>query len=429
MKKGQKFYHIMNPTENKYHVEHNKIVIFGAGKIGRSFIGQLFYKGGYKIIFVDIDPVIVDRLNKQKNYRIIFKNGKEEEIIVRNVEAILFSETINAAESVSTAGILAISVGKNAIEKVIPVIAKGLILRYKHNPDCPLDIIIAENMREAGHFIKNQLIQNLPSDYPFEKMVGLVETSIGKMVPIMNSDELGKDPLMIYAEPYNTLIVDAKGFKSPVPNIENLLPKNNIKAWVDRKAFIHNLGHSTAAYSGHYKFPNAVYMYEVLSDKEIFNFTREVMHQSADALKTVYKDDFTEEDLNEHIDDLLQRFCNKALKDTIYRVGNDLIRKLGYDDRFVGAIKLAKKAGKPYDKIIKAMSYGLCFDAKDANGNIFPSDLEFLKSLTENFDNAMTKYLKLDPVTDRYIIDGLKTNYDQLKIFKSRNSCKNQING
>ena len=106
-------------------------------------------------------------------------------------------------------------------------------------------------MISAADFVREQLIKNLPSSFPVESMVGLIETSIGKMVPIMPLAELEKDPLVVFAEPYNTLILDGKGFKSPIPEIKGLAPKSNIKAWVDRKAFIHNLGHATAAYYGY----------------------------------------------------------------------------------------------------------------------------------------------------------------------------------
>ena len=54
-----------------------------------------------------------------------------------------------------------------------------------------------------------------------------------------------------------------------------------MKAWVDRKAFIHNLGHSTAAYFGYLKFPDASFMYEVLADTEVLDFTRNVMWEAA----------------------------------------------------------------------------------------------------------------------------------------------------
>ena len=228
--------------------------------------------------------------------------------------------------------------GKNVLERIIPVIAAGLVQRNTNNPGTPLDIILAENMRSAADFVGGQLKKNLPSSFPVETLVGLVETSIGKMVPIIPQAELEKDPLVVFAESYNTLIVDRKGFKSPIPEIKGLAPKNNIKAWVDRKAFIHNMGHATAAYYGYALHPEAVYMYEVLDDPEVLQFTRAVMLQSADILLAAYPDDFTAIDLISHIDDLISRFRNKALRDTIFRVGQDLARKLGADDRFMGAI-------------------------------------------------------------------------------------------
>ena len=398
----------MNLIESKYQVDIRKIVIFGAGKIGRSFIGQLFGSGGYKVVFIDVDQVIVARLNSQGSYRVIIKGEKNKEIIVRNVQAISASDIEKVAESVSTAGILAVSVGKNALEKVIPVIAAGLEIRYKKNPNCPLDIIIAENMRDAGDFMKEQLIKNLPLDYPIEKLVGLVETSIGKMVPIMTLAELEKDPLMVYTEPYNTLILDGKGFKSPIPDIKGLAPKDNIKAWVDRKAFIHNLGHAIAAYYGFYQHPEAIYIYEVLEDSKVLRFTRDVMLQSADILKAAYPLDFTAADLENHIDDLIFRFRNKALRDTIFRVGQDLIRKLGTDDRFMGLIHLAIHIRMPYDRILKAMSFGLCFKAKDEEGNLLPSDIAFLEALPKEFESTLIKYLILDPKADHFLIKELK---------------------
>ena len=404
----------MNLIKNKYQIDVRKIVIFGAGKIGRSFIGQLFGSGGYKVVFVDVDPVIVARINSQGGYRIIIKGEKDKEIIIKNVQAISAFNIQKVIEAVSTAAILAVSVGKNALENVIPVIAAGLELRYSRNLNCPLDIIIAENMRAAAGFMKEQLIKNLPLDYPFEKLVGLVETSIGKMVPIMTLVELEKDPLMVYAEPYNTLILDRKGFKSPIPDIKGLAPKDNIKAWVDRKAFIHNLGHATAAYYGFYQHPDAVYMYEVLDDSEVFRFTRDIMLQSADILKAAYPLEFTGAELEDHIDDLIFRFRNKALKDTIFRVGQDLIRKLSAGDRFMGSIHLAIQYRRPYDIILKAMSYGLCFKAKDEEGNLFTSDIAFLEAVSKEFESTLIKDLVFDPAADYFIIHELKKLYKVL---------------
>lgn len=234
------------------------------------------------------------------------------------------------------------------------------------------------------------------------------------MVPIMTSADIEKDPLMVFAEPYNTLILDGKGFKSSIPAIKSIAPKNNIKAWVDRKAFIHNLGHATASYYGYYLHPNAVYLYEILDDIKIFKFTKEVMQQSSDILITAYPGDFTSSGLDDHIDDLLNRFRNKALRDTIFRVGADLPRKLASDDRFGSPIHLAIQHGKPYDKILKAMSYGLNFQAKDEEGNFFPSDRAFLEALSKEFESTIIKNLAFDPVADNCIIKELKKQYKVL---------------
>jgi len=398
----------MKRLKERSQIDSHKIVIFGAGKIGRSFIGQLFGCGGYKVVFVDVDPMIVTSINIHGSYRVIIKGEKDQEIIVPSVHAISALDILEVAEAVSTAGIVAVSVGKNALEKVVPTIAAGLILRHTIDLNCPLDIIIAENMRDGGDFMKEQLVKNLPSNFPFAKLVGLVETSIGKMVPIMTLAELERDPLMVCAEAYNTLILDKKGFKSPIPDIEGLAPKENIKAWVDRKAFIHNLGHATAAYYGHYHHPEAVYMYEILDDPDVLKFTKDVMSQSADILTTAYPGSFTVSDLEDHIDDLIIRFMNKALKDTIFRVGQDLIRKLSAGDRFMGSIHLAMQYDKPYDSILEAMSFALYFRAKDEAGNYFESDISFLKALSTEFEKTLINELALDPITDQRIINVLK---------------------
>ena len=66
----------MRHTENRSQVDIRKIVIFGAGKIGRSFIGQLFGSSGYKIVFIDVDPVIISLLNERNSYRVVIKGDR-----------------------------------------------------------------------------------------------------------------------------------------------------------------------------------------------------------------------------------------------------------------------------------------------------------------------------------------------------------------
>jgi mannitol-1-phosphate 5-dehydrogenase len=135
------------------------------------------------------------------------------------------------------------------------------------------------------------------------------------------------------------------------------------------------------------------------------------MLQSAAVLVKCYPDDFSLKDLELHTDDLIARFRNKALKDTVFRVGQDLTRKLGDGDRFMGAVRMAKENEMPCDSIIKAMSYGFFFRATDEEGRATPSDIEFLEQLKADFEQTMTGVLHLHPETDKSLIETLKTYY------------------
>jgi mannitol-1-phosphate 5-dehydrogenase len=245
-------------------MDEKSILIIGAGKIGRSFIGQLFGQSGYQVVFADIDQEIVTELNRRKSYPVVIKGINEETILVQNVRAVSVLDRESFYKEIAKASIMAVSVGKNALEKVLPLIAEGLKLRQILTPGNPVDIIIAENMRSSGDFMFNYLKELLPADFPLNEMAGLIETSIGKMVPLMSNADKEKDLLMVYAEPYNTLILDKKAFKGPIPAVKGLSLKENIKAWVDRKAFIHNLGHATAAYLSYFYHPELKYLYEGL---------------------------------------------------------------------------------------------------------------------------------------------------------------------
>jgi mannitol-1-phosphate 5-dehydrogenase len=286
----------------------------------------------------------------------------------------------------------------------MPAIAKGIEKRYRENPGYPLDIILAENVRDACSLVKESLIALLPGGFQVDSYLGLIETSIGKMVPIMPKEIENADPLLVYAEPYNTLIVDKNGFKNPVPLVSGLSPKENIKAWVDRKAFIHNLGHAVAAYYGFYKYPGKRYLYEVLEDTDVKEFTKLVMHQSAAILETLYPGDFTMKDLEAHISDLLSRFRNRALKDTLYRVGQDRLRKLGPNDRFVGIIRLARQQGMAYEKILEAMTYAFCFKATDETGNRSSGDLLFDDILSLGVVGVLQNVCGFDREKDKTLI-------------------------
>jgi mannitol-1-phosphate 5-dehydrogenase len=373
-------------------------VQFGAGNIGRSFLGQLFSQGGYEVIFVDIDEDLVNELNRKGSYRVIIKDTPENEIVIQNVRAVQGSDIDSVADEIASCDLMGTSVGKGALPFIMGAIARGLDAR---DPEYPLDIIIAENIQNGADYFIQELMKYLPGDFDFENRVGLIETSIGKMVPIMTDEDLAKDRLWVFAEKYNTLILDRKGFKNPVPDIKGLAPKENIKAYVDRKLFIHNLGHAACAYTGHMSDPAYVYLWEVMEDDSVVSLARTAMEQARDALIKEYPEEFSAADLDDHIMDLLKRFANPFLKDTVFRVGRDVPRKLGRNDRLTGGMVLCAKHGLPFDRIARSAAAALLFKAEDEHGNMDTNDIEFQKSLTKDgFRSAVCSIMGLDTSDD-----------------------------
>jgi len=358
-----------------------KMIQFGAGNIGRSFIGQLFSRSGYEVVFVDINKELIRKLNEKRAYKLVIKRNEfpDEIILIENIRAVDSYEKEAVIREIVDADIMGTAVGKHVLPQIIPIIAQGLQLRYKKRGKSPLDIIIAENFRNVSDYLRQELKRYLPREYPFDELVGLIESSIGKMVPLMKEEDKKKDLLWIFAEPYNTLILDKKEFKNPLPNIMDLWAVENIKAYVDRKLFIHNLGHSASAYLGYQYDSEITLICEALEVPEVYKTVRECMKQSAVALNRTYPKDLTLQDLQKHIDDLLFRFQNKSLRDTLFRVGRDLYRKLDKNERLVGPMLLAQRQGVPYHKIKSVFYAALGFKAKDEKGEMHPSDKIFFQ--------------------------------------------------
>lgn len=393
-----------------------KIVVFGAGNIGRSLVGQLFSKAGYEVVFVDVDNTIVQALNERKAYTIEVKDKRPESVRVENVRAVNLNDSEGVVYEIVSADLLSTAVGVNNLQGVYPSITKGLMKRAELGKS-PVDIIICENIRDSSTIFREGLERCLPKDFNLDSMVGLVETCIGKMAPIIGEEEKKRDPLLVYAEAYNRIILDEKGFKQGVPKVEGLEPKRNITAYVDRKLFGHNMGHAATAYLGYLTDPEVRFIWEAVGNEKIHEAVKEAMHESGRALIREYPDEFNDENLNEHIDDLVERFNNKALGDTVYRVGRDVQRKLSRNDRLIGALLLDAKHSAPAPFTTLVVPAATLFRGKDEKGKLDPRDEAFVKDV---FPLGIYHVLKatcgLDVKKEALLVKNVKEAYTKILV-------------
>jgi len=206
-----------------------------------------------------------------------------------------------------------------------------------------------------------------------------VETTVGKMVPIMPAEVRERDPLEVWGEAYNRIVADRDGVVGPLPDVPGIDWKTSFAAWTDRKLYIHNFGHAAAAYLGHRRGHR--YLWECMADAEVRDAAGRAMLASATALGARYPGAFCPDDLEGHVADLLRRFGNRELGDTVFRVGRDLRRKLAPGDRLLGTLSLIHETGGDVVPVWRVIGAALRFDAVGEDGQPYPPDREFLAAL------------------------------------------------
>ncbi|NOY82378.1 MAG: mannitol-1-phosphate 5-dehydrogenase [Kiritimatiellaeota bacterium] len=336
-------------------------IVFGAGNIGRGFIGQLFSESGRHVTFVDVDAEIVEALVARGSYRIetVF-NERRTEYRVGPVTALNGNDLEAVAEAVARAEIGATAVGVRALPYVVPNIAAGIVKRAVAGETRPLNLIICENLKNAAAEVRRMVRDRLPPEFVdyFTSRIGFVDTVIGRMVPRPTPEMRAADPTFIRVEPYKELPVDRAGFVGPVPRIEAMTAHSNFAVFTARKLYLHNCGHALLAYAGYLR--GRTYGFEALDDPVV----RTILHGGIEESKAgiVHRYGADPAWLDEHVGDLLRRFANRALGDTVLRLGRDPVRKLGAEDRLVGAARLAEAAGRRPRRLAQGIAAALHFD-------------------------------------------------------------------
>lgn len=315
-----------------------KAVMYGSGNIGRGFIGMLFSLSGYEVTFIDVAEELVETLNREKKYPVrIVSNEGFKDIEVLNVSAVNGNDSERTAAAIGEADIMATAVGVNVLKYIVPNLAAGIRKRME-NGGKPLNIIICENLIDADKLLAKLIKEELSREEQswFDENVGLVEASIGRMVPVQTEEMKAGNPLRVCVEQYDFLPVDKAAFKGEIPKIHNMVPYEPFDFYIKRKLYVHNMGHAICAYLGLYTHRD--YIYESIDDVNIQSIVQNAMLESAMALALKFH--MPTEDLVKHFQNLLYRFTNRALKDTCKRVGADPRRKLSLSDRLIGASNL-----------------------------------------------------------------------------------------
>ena len=381
-----------------------KALHFGAGNIGRGFIGKLLADSGVEVIFADVNEKVIDQLKAQRSYHVKIVGDSINTVEnVTNITGVNSKDENAVIDLFKTVDLVTTAVGPNVLKIIARTIAKGLIARFAAGNNMPLNIIACENMVRGTTFLKEQVFTHLTPEQQAkaEKLVGFVDSAVDRIVPPVQADE--SDPLLVTVEEFSEWIVDETQFKGQIPAIGGMEKTNNLMAFVERKLFTLNTGHATTSYFG--KLKGYRFVKESIEDEGIKADVKATMQESGAVLIKRYG--FDPQAHAAYIEKILKRFANPFLVDDVDRVGREPLRKLSYNDRLIKPLRGTLEYGLPNQHLINAIAAALAYrNEQDLQA------LELAKSLAENgVAQTVRKYTELQ---DEAVIERIITAYQAI---------------
>lgn len=359
---------------------------FGAGNIGRGFIGLLLSQSGYEVVFSDVNQNLVHELQKRGQYTVTLASETHDKVQVTGVTAIDGTDLEQVADTVAKADLITTAVGVNILKHIAKGIALGIERRVAQAA-APLHVIACENAIGGSTQLKEHVLGHLAEDVKakLDQYVAFPDAAVDRIVPIQHNE----DPLEVIVEPFHEWVIDESAMFDGYKVIEGVHYVANLKPYIERKLFTVNTGHATAAYIGNLHRYETIQ--QAMADEQVVNAVRATLAESGGALIANYKFDKAEH--QQYIDTIIERFRNTELTDEISRVGRSPIRKLSPNDRLVRPAMLALDAGIEPKHLAYAMAAALRFDVADDPESVELQQL--LKSIGVN--ETVTKVTSLSP--------------------------------
>ena len=324
---------------------------FGAGNIGRGFIGKLLADAGIELVFADVNQVVLDALNARHTYPVHVVGEQAKTETVTGVSAVN-STSDDIIALIAEVDLVTTAVGPQILERIAGSVAQGLIARHDRGNTAPLNIIACENMVRGTSQLKQHVLKALPAQHHAwaEAHVGFVDSAVDRIVPPSEADS--SDPLEVTVETFSEWIVDKTQFKGALPAIPGMELTDNLMAFVERKLFTLNTGHAITAYLG--KLAGHVTIRDAILDSRIRAVVEGAMQESGAVLIRRY--DFDAEKHAAYISKILTRFENPYLKDDVERVGRQPLRKLSAGDRLIKPLLGTLEYQLPHDNLVQGIA-------------------------------------------------------------------------
>ncbi|KAH9987941.1 mannitol-1-phosphate 5-dehydrogenase [Russula compacta] len=379
-------------------------VHFGAGNIGRGFIGALLAESGYFVVFADVNKNLVKELNAHESYEVHVLDEKE-----RTEEIHSFAGASSQADDVSRfiasshTRLITTAVGPTTLEKIAPAIAKGLTQRRRANAGA-LNVIACENMvgqtETLGKYVQSHLSDE--DNAWLSDHIGFANCSVDRIVPAPALPSSSspphphvENPLDVGVEDFSEWAVDETALRAPIdPPVQGMTLTDSLLAYIERKLFTLNCGHAITAYLGFVHGLDRID--QALANEDVLRDVRGALGEAGAAL--VKKHGLDAEEHRQYVERVLARFANPKLHDDVERVGRQPLRKLARGDRLLGPTVMARTYDLPIDHLARGIAAVFLFDVKDD-----PQSVELIGKVDQvGIERAVAEYAGFEPDSDEH---------------------------
>ena len=332
-----------------------KAVQFGAGNIGRGFIGALLSQSGYHVVFADVVDKIIDKINEDKTYTVHVMDVECEDQKIENISGVNSTKP-EAVDEIASADLVTTAVGLVILPRIAPTIAAAIEKRMADGNKEPMNIIACENAIRGTSQLKKAVYENLSEEGKAfaDEYVGFPDCAVDRIVPPVKSENF----IDVVVEEYYEWDVERASFKGEIPEIKGMTLVDDLMAYIERKLFTLNTGHCITSYLGKLRgFPT---IDAAIADEEIYDIVSKAMKESGDGL--IKKHGFDPEKHAAYIKKIIGRFKNPYLQDDVSRVGREPLRKLSPTDRLISPLTTAAGYGLPVDHLLVGVGAALHYD-------------------------------------------------------------------
>jgi mannitol-1-phosphate 5-dehydrogenase len=410
---------------------------FGFGAIQSGlFLYEAFHSGEFhRLVVAEVMPEIVAGVQREGGYfcvniahhdRVELARVGPVEIHNPAVESDrlnILADIVDAEEIATAVPSVAFYVSEKA-GSIHRLLAEGLCQKVER--DGPRAVVYAaENNNHAAEILEAAVMDLIPQEQrdAVRSRVRFLNTVIGKMSQVV-TDPLeiqtqnltpitSNLPRAFLVEAFNRILVSKAKFPESLERgIHVFQEKNDLLPFEEAKLYGHNATHALLGYLG------ALLGAQTVADLQevpgMLSFARAAfIEESGAALISKHAGIdplFTPEGYRDFADDLLGRMTNPFLVDTIERVTRDTERKLSWNDRFIGTMRVLLEQG------IAPRRYAL--GAAAALVQLDPAILERQMPVEDILD-ALWQESSPDPVERNQLVAMIETALEKLCFWRA----------